>query len=86
MENTYLDGTENGRTYIWVKADWESKITADIVRGKGKQHEPACFFQLIGIGDPRFKRTKKDADTYLSASSKFLIWTESKCPFIYLSK
>ncbi|MEK4951387.1 hypothetical protein NST12_13800 [Bacillus sp. FSL W8-1127] len=62
MENTYIGGTENGRTYILA---WESKITAGLVRGKGKQHEPACFFQLIGIGDPRFKRTKKDADHLL---------------------
>jgi hypothetical protein len=92
VENTYIGGTENGRTYILVKADWESKITADIVRGKGKQHEPACFFQLIGIGDPRFKRTKKNADHLLdsilpvSPTFPFSFWTESKCPFIYFSK
>lgn len=47
MENTYIGGTENGRTYILA---WESKITAGIVRGNGKQHEPVCLYQLIAIG------------------------------------
>lgn len=57
-----MGGTENGRTYILA---WESKITAGLVRGNGKQHEPACFFQLIGIGIQELSGQKKDADHLL---------------------
>jgi len=89
VENTYMGGTENGRTYILA---WESKITAGLVRGNGKQHEPACFFQLIGIGIQELSGQKKDADHLLvsilpvSPTFPFSFWTESKCSFIYFSK